>query len=102
MDKNKYDLNKAWNDTQKQSSRGTLSLDTDKYKDYLEDFDLSKEQEAELLQILWSIMTAFVDVGFGVDSIQLLPKDDAPQKQLGDHEKKLSITAPQETPKDGL
>ena len=46
-----------------------LALDTDKYLPELQDFDLTDEQKIELLQTLWSIMKAFVEVGFGVDSI---------------------------------
>ena len=36
----------------------------------MDDYDLTEAQKIELLQNLWSIMKAFVDVGFSVDSIQ--------------------------------
>lgn len=49
---------------------GPLPLNAAKYREYVEGFDLSEEQQAELLQTLWSIMCAFVDIGFGVDSVQ--------------------------------
>ena len=45
------------------------ALDVDAYRPYIEDFDLTEEQAAELLRTLWEIMKAFVDLGFGVDSI---------------------------------
>lgn len=45
-------------------------LDTDKYREYVDDLDLSEEQKVELLRTLWWIMAAFVDLGFGVDSVQ--------------------------------
>ncbi|MCG8604368.1 hypothetical protein MJD09_05130 [bacterium] len=49
---------------------GSLAFDAAKYRRHVEDFDLTEEQKIELLQALWSIMKAFVDLGFGVDSIQ--------------------------------
>ena len=51
---------------------GTLSLYATKYMSHVEDFDLTEEQKIELLQTLWTIMEAFVDIGFGVDAVQLL------------------------------
>ncbi|MCI0466835.1 MAG: hypothetical protein L0Y57_07505 [Beijerinckiaceae bacterium] len=51
---------------------GTPPLDLKKYQSHVEDFDLTAEQKVELLQTLWAIMTAFVDLGFGVDAVQLL------------------------------
>jgi hypothetical protein len=41
----------------------------------LEEYELSKEEEDELLKVIWSIMAGFVEMGFGVDSIQFLPQD---------------------------
>lgn len=49
---------------------GQLSLDIDKYRHHVEHFDISEEQQVALLQALWSIMRGFVELGFGVDSIQ--------------------------------
>jgi len=45
-------------------------FDAAKYQEYIKDFDLPEEQQRELLQTLWWIMVAFVDLGFGVDSVQ--------------------------------
>lgn len=47
-------------------------LDLGRYKPYLEDSDLSDAEKAEFLSALWSIMVGFVDLGFGVDSVQRL------------------------------
>lgn len=47
----------------------TLAFDKEKYLPELEDTDLTEEQKIEMLQALWSIMEAFVDLGFGVNSI---------------------------------
>ena len=48
-----------------------LSLDFDpvKYRYHIDDQNLTEEQAAELLGALWEIMKAFVDLGFGVNSI---------------------------------
>lgn len=45
-------------------------FDPEKYLGYLEDTELSREQQIEYLKVLWSIMTTFVELGFGVDSVQ--------------------------------
>ena len=73
MDKDLIDLKDAWSDAQ--SSSATPPCDTDKYREHLEEYELSKEEEDELLKVIWSIMAGFVEIGFGVDSIQFLPQD---------------------------
>jgi len=45
-------------------------LDVEKYRKYIEDVDIDAEQQVEFLRVLWSIMATFVDLGFGVDSVQ--------------------------------
>ena len=47
-----------------------LTLDADEYRHYVECFNLSEEQEDELLQSLWSIIVSFIDLGFGVEPVQ--------------------------------
>ncbi|GEM_PF-1387200 len=49
-------------------------LDIKKYQPHIEEFDLTDEEQRNLLETLWSIMTSFVDIGFGVDVVQLLFK----------------------------
>lgn len=44
-------------------------FDEEKYLPELADADLTEEQKIAMLQALWSIMQAFVDLGFGVNSI---------------------------------
>lgn len=46
-----------------------LAFDAEEYLAHMSEFDLSEEQARELLATLWNIMAAFVDLGFGVDSI---------------------------------
>jgi hypothetical protein len=53
--------------------------DLREYLPYLGDMHLSEDQKIELLQTLWSILSAFVDQGFGVDSVHLAQ----PQHQDG-------------------
>ncbi|MGF7210841.1 hypothetical protein GGE65_005453 [Skermanella aerolata] len=49
-----------------------LDLDPGKYLTDLADFDITEAQKIELLQTLWSIMRAFVDLGFEVDICEQL------------------------------
>jgi hypothetical protein len=42
----------------------------DEYREYLDEFEITEEQKAELLQTLWWIMVTFADIGWGVDSVQ--------------------------------
>lgn len=51
---------------------GSLGLDADKYSEHVDDLDLTEEQKLEFLKTLWWIMSAFVDLGFRVDAVQLL------------------------------
>ncbi|WP_423207506.1 hypothetical protein E2974_07835 [Paracoccus yeei] len=47
-----------------------LEIDIDKYQAYLDGSDVIPAQKEDFLHALWSIMTAFVDLGFGVDPVQ--------------------------------
>ncbi len=57
------------------NSVASLKFEPDDYRHHLNEFDLSEEQQNELLQTLWSIMSALVDIGWGVDTVQLLLPD---------------------------
>lgn len=53
---------------------GPSAFDAEEYLPYVAEFDLTEKQASELLATLWEIMKAFVDLGFGVDSIhEFLP-----------------------------
>ena len=54
-----------------------LKLDPDDYRADLAEFDLTKEQQDELLQTLWNIMSMMVDLGWGLDSVQLFSPSQA-------------------------
>jgi len=43
------------------------------YLAHLEHTNLSEAQKIELLQTLWSIMSTFVDLAFGTDSVPTRP-----------------------------
>jgi len=82
MDKITYDLKEEWNSAKGTQGLQPLACDTEKYREHIEEFELSDEEQSELLKTLWTIMAAFVDLGFGVDSIQFLPKDDDSSRLL--------------------
>ena len=48
----------------------SVAFDVEKYQVYLDDPALSAEQKEELLRALWTIISAFVELGFGVHPIQ--------------------------------
>lgn len=52
------------------AGRPALTLNVDDYRQYVEALKLSEEQEQELLQTLWTIIVSFVDLGFGIESVQ--------------------------------
>jgi hypothetical protein len=49
---------------------GVPPLDVGKWRPYLDDFDITEEQKAEIIRILWNMMITFVDLGFGQESVQ--------------------------------
>lgn len=61
---------------------GALTLDIERYRKYVEGMNLSDAQIAEMFQALWSVLAAFVDLGFGSDSVHLaLPNtENVPRK----------------------
>lgn len=52
-----------------------LTLDLEKYQPYLDDPDLSDDQKRAFLEALWSIITAFVDLGYGIHPVQITLKE---------------------------
>ena len=52
------------------AARPVLTIDYALYEKYLEGADLSEAQKQEFLDALWSIIVAFVDLGFGVHPLQ--------------------------------
>lgn len=46
-----------------------MKVDASRYIDGLDGLDMTEAQKVEFLQVLWSIMSSFVALGFGVDSV---------------------------------
>ncbi|MGA4472901.1 hypothetical protein ACPA2M_07995 [Ectopseudomonas chengduensis] len=61
------------------SPQGVCVFNVEKYREDVEEFDLTEDQATELLQTLWNIMATFVGLGFGVDSVQLLLNATVPE-----------------------
>ncbi len=47
-----------------------LDIDLDHYQDYLDDPSLSPDQKREIIAALRTIITAFVELAFGVNPVQ--------------------------------
>jgi len=47
-------------------------LDLEKYRDDISEYYPTLEQQDEVLRILWDIMKTFVDIGWGVDGVQMV------------------------------
>ena len=62
---------KLLNEDEKQSPP-SLAFNPDDYRHHITEFDLTLEQQNELLETLWHIMSTMVDIGWGVDNIQLM------------------------------
>ncbi|WP_086931895.1 hypothetical protein [Agarilytica rhodophyticola] len=52
-----------------------LKLDPDKYRHHLENMDITEEQANELMATLWQIMSTMVDIGWGVDILNIVLPD---------------------------
>ena len=51
--------------------------DLQKYRPFVNDFDMSDEQKDELIMIVWNMMGNFVDQAFGIHPLQLCQKKSA-------------------------
>lgn len=49
---------------------GLPRFEPERFINTLDDLDITEAQKLELLSTLWWIMAAFVDMGWGVDSVQ--------------------------------
>lgn len=59
----------------KKDAATPLKFEPDDYRHHVDEFDLTEEQQNELLASLWSIMSTLVDIGWGVDTVQILLPD---------------------------
>lgn len=70
-----HDKNIKTENTITKDTATPLKLEPDDYRHHLDEYDLAQEQQNELLQSLWHIMSTLVDIGWGVDTVQLLLPD---------------------------
>ena len=52
------------------NSISPVPFDPDKYRHFIDDYDLTYEQKNELLRIIAEIMRQFIDLGFNIHPIQ--------------------------------
>ncbi len=82
----------------------SLEFNPDDYREELENIDVSEEQAQEFLATLWNIMAAMVDIGWGVNSVQILLPDifeKAGQDSVNLIEQKDSTTSPKNAAQRG-
>lgn len=60
-----------------------VEVDVERYQDLLDSADLSAEQKAEFLRALWSIIIAFIDLGYGVHPAQQALPAFSPERSIG-------------------
>lgn len=48
----------------------TLRIDTTLFQHHLDDWEASDEEKAEYLNLIWSIVLQFVDLGYGIHPLQ--------------------------------
>lgn len=58
------------------------ALDTSAYENELSDCNWSSEQKEEFLRALWSVIVAFVDLGYGIHPTQRVLPPNAPHVEL--------------------
>jgi hypothetical protein len=82
-----------FNHSSQPNTLGVPQFDAAEYMEHVDDLDLTEEQKVEFLRTLWAIMSAFVELGFDVDSvIPMLTNSasekgaDALQKEIPTHE----------------
>lgn len=54
------------------SQPGELLIDCERYQGLLDTAHLNEEDRIAFMQALWSVMTAFIDLGYGVSPVQLV------------------------------
>ncbi|MGJ8530094.1 hypothetical protein [Maritalea sp.] len=64
------DLAAAIEKAASQQPSNHLEIDLERYQGYLDNPSLTPEQKTEFLEKLWIIVSAFVELGFGVHPVQ--------------------------------
>ncbi|WP_348675398.1 hypothetical protein [uncultured Abyssibacter sp.] len=76
------------------------TLDPEQYRASLAEFKMTKEQQDELLAVLWNIMRTFVELGWGLDSVNSIFSEMA-QNAVLDSENTLEQNHPTRERKRG-
>ena len=65
-------------DTEPQTSEQTddkalpkLTLKLGLYREHLSEFELTEDQQNDMMLVVWNMMNIFVDIGWGVDTVQM-------------------------------
>lgn len=67
---NAPDLGVALERATNKAEARNVEIDVEKYQAYLDDPSLSDDQKEEIIHALWTIIMAFVELGFGVSPTQ--------------------------------
>ncbi|QLH40629.1 MAG: hypothetical protein HWD60_19165 [Defluviicoccus sp.] len=67
---NLFDCRRACMCGGKDRLRFVMPPDLEKYRPYVDGFDLSEAQKAELIHSVWAIMESFADRAFGLHPVQ--------------------------------
>ncbi len=78
-------------ETDEKTGRKSLTwpppFDPEMFKEHVADIDISEEKKDEMLRCLFAIMVGFVELGHGIDSVQMIL---APMRAIAsDHERNL-------------
>jgi len=65
------DLVEAINSSASTQAENLVEIDVERYQAYLDDPALTPDQKAKFIGALWTIISAFVELGFGVHPVQL-------------------------------
>lgn len=78
--------------------RKQLEIDVERYQSYLDSNGLSDKQKEEFLKALWTVIVAFVDIGYGVHPVQKVGGAEVinlptPRSRCRDHSPEIGGTA---------
>lgn len=60
----------------------SIEINVEAYQSLLDQAELTSEQRIEFLEAIWSIIVAFIDLGFDVHPVQQAAAEAEPERQL--------------------
>lgn len=75
----------------------SLTVDWEVYAQMLDASDMSEAQKQEYIETIWSIVVSFVDLGFGINSVQQVCEQPLDLSDLEIHDVILSSSSPSQT-----